>query len=64
MITPPNDITVVHKKSTSRVFDGFIKDIMITMGAQSTTVEKLYHEPNKHEMTVDELNQKQSISSG
>ena len=54
MITSPNDIAAVHKNSTSLVFDGFIKDVMITMNARPMTVEKLYHKPQKHTMTLAE----------
>ncbi len=57
MITSPDDIAAVHKNSASLVFDGFIKDVMITMSARPITVEKLYHKPNKHRMTLAELDQ-------
>ena len=60
VVTSPDDIAAVHKNSIWLVFDGFIKDVMITMNARPMTVEKLYPKPQKHTMTLAELDQNPS----
>ncbi|KAL8964310.1 MAG: hypothetical protein Q9197_006967 [Variospora fuerteventurae] len=55
IITDPEDIAAVHKNSRTLVFDGYIRDLMVVMDVEPVTVEKLYHVPNKYEMSPAEL---------
>ncbi|KAL9020795.1 MAG: hypothetical protein Q9185_001979 [Variospora sp. 1 TL-2023] len=55
IITDPEDIAAVHKNSRTLVFDGYIRDLMAVMDVEPVTVEKLYHVPNKYEMSPAEL---------
>ena len=54
MITAPADVAAIHKNSASLVFDGFIKDVMITMGAKQSTVDKLYLMSDKKQLSPSE----------
>lgn len=54
-MTNPDDIAAVHKNSKTLIFDGFVRNLMVVMGVQPVTVDKLYHRPNKYEMTPAEL---------
>ncbi|KAI4223402.1 MAG: hypothetical protein L6R40_008506 [Gallowayella cf. fulva] len=50
IITDPEDISAVYKNSKTLIFDGFVRNLMVTMEVQPSTIDKIYQVPDRSAM--------------